>query len=85
MSDYALSLCDMDYLNSLPDNDFGLSIEEMKKNIQEAYQEGYQEGIQIGNKIRIAKNALNVGISLEIISQAVNIPLDELKEYLNIE
>jgi predicted transposase YdaD len=91
MPNYALSLCELAYLNPLPEDDLDLSKEGKAKLLEEAYQEGIEIGREEARKkilkemLIIAQNLIKMDISLEQVSQAVNIPLDELKEHLNIE
>ena len=72
-------------VNSMEYN-LGIAIrDKMKEMRQEGLQEGFQEGIQKGlqeGKLEVAKNLLNVGMSIDKISEVTGIPIDELQKLL---
>jgi predicted transposase/invertase (TIGR01784 family) len=80
MSDYARSICDIDYLNLLEQE----SAYYIKKNYKEDVKKSREEGVEEGTFLS-AKKFLDTGADINYVSNTLNIPIDKLKEYLNIE
>ncbi len=64
---------------------------DLKNSLDTAREEGEAEGIikgeQIGivkGKLEVARNMLSIGLSLEVIAQAMELTEDELKKWLNL-
>lgn len=53
--------------------------EGMQKGIEKGIEKGMQKGIQETQR-KNALNMLNLGLSLEIISKSVDLPIDEIKK-----
>jgi predicted transposase/invertase (TIGR01784 family) len=66
---------------SMADN---LRMEGMQEGIQQGMQQGIQQGVQQGRhqeKLAVVKNMLESNISLEVISKATRLPLEEIMKF----
>jgi predicted transposase/invertase (TIGR01784 family) len=81
MSDYARSICDIDYLNLLEqENAYYIrkKYEDIKENYKEDMEKSREEGV-----FSSAKKFLDTGADINFVSNTLNIPIDKLKEYIN--